>query len=111
MVCTHSGYKELLDLLHCSPHLDLSSGLRVFYCDQDMKVFVKVFPVWLASVLLLLDRDRGKGRETLSECDSVGVLEHRRSNTAYQRKRRREAGIHRGRQGPVKRSSMTGAAL
>lgn len=47
----------------------------------------------------------------VSECDSVGVLEHQHNNTAYQRKRRREAGIHRGRRGPVKRSRMTGAAL
>lgn len=35
----------------------------------------------------------------VSECDSVGVLEHQCSNTAYQRKRRRESGIHRGRRG------------
>lgn len=39
-VKTHSGYEELLDLLHRSPHLDFSSGLCVFHCDQDMKVFI-----------------------------------------------------------------------
>lgn len=37
---THRGYEELLDLLHRSPHLDLRSGLRIFHCDQDVKVFV-----------------------------------------------------------------------
>lgn len=110
-VCTYCRYKELLDLLHCSPHLDLCSCLCVFHCDEDMKVFIQVFPVWLPSVLLLLDREIGRARETVSECDSVGVLEYQCSNTAYQRKWRREAGIHRGRRGPVKRGRMTGPAL
>lgn len=44
-------------------------------------------------------------REVVSECDSVGVLEHHHNNTAYHRKWRREAGIQR------KRSQMTRAAL
>lgn len=38
--CTHGRYEQLLDLIHCSPHLDLGSGLCVFYCEQDVKVLV-----------------------------------------------------------------------
>lgn len=38
-------------------------------------------------------------REVVSECDSVGVLEHQHNNTAYQRKWRQEAGIQK-RMGP-----------
>ena len=35
-----------------------------------------MFPVWLPSVLLLLDRDRWRVGETVSEQNIVNVLEH-----------------------------------
>lgn len=45
-------------------------------------------------------REEEREREMVSGCDSVGVLERRCGNTAYQRKRRREAGAAQRTAGP-----------
>lgn len=57
---THRRDKQFLDLLHGSLEFDLSAVLRVFHSDEDMQVFVQVFPVGLSSVLLFLFKSKEK---------------------------------------------------
>lgn len=54
-----------------------------------------MFPVWLPSVLLLLDRETGRVKEKVSGCDSVGVLQEtgqHRHNCEEERDRQRTTG-------------------
>ena len=53
---THSGHQQLVDFINGSFQFDLSSILRIFHRDEDVKILVQVLPVRLPSVLLLLHR-------------------------------------------------------
>lgn len=57
---TYCRHQQLVDFLHGSFELDLSTILSIFYRDQDVQVFIQVFPVGLAAVLLLLGKKHGR---------------------------------------------------
>ena len=59
---THSRHQQLVDFVNGSFQFDLCSILRIFHCDEDVKILVQVLPVRLPSVLLLLHRQTGGQR-------------------------------------------------
>ena len=59
---THSRHQQLVDFLHGSLKFELSSILSVFHRDENVKLLVQVLPVWLPSILLLLQGHRQTDR-------------------------------------------------
>lgn len=57
---THRWNQQLVDLLHGSLEFDLGSVLSVLHRDEDVEVLVQMLPVGLPSILLLLERERGR---------------------------------------------------